>query len=160
MTVPSTFFFALINFALFVTVLALLLRKPLARYFAARSEAIAKAVADAAAAEAAAQSRAHEIQGRLARIEEEITALQQQAREMGEQEQRDIIARAHEFAEKSAQDTDRLVEQELRKVKKVLRGRTVDLAILMAERLLREQMTPDDQGRLAQQFVRQLGSLH
>jgi F-type H+-transporting ATPase subunit b len=100
------------------------------------------------------------IQSRLQHVEAEITKMRQEAQAAGEHEKQEIIQKAEAFAEKSQLETSQLVEQEVRRIKKSLRGKTVDIAILMAERLLQEQITPDDQGRLAQQFVQRLGSLH
>ncbi len=160
MTAPSSFYFGLINFAIFATALFFVLKRPLRGYFAARAVSIRDAVEAARRAEELAVARAKEIQLRLDHIDAEIADMKRQAKQTGEEERREIIQRAESFAAKASQDTELMVKQELQRLKKSLRNTTVDLAIVMAERILREQITPDDQGRLAQQFVQRLDDLH
>lgn len=160
MTAPSTFYFGLINFALFTGALVLLLRRPLRGYFLTRATTIRAAVESARQAEEAAVARSRDIHQRLDRIEADIAEIKQQAQSMGEQDRAAIVQRAEAFAVKLSHDTELMVSQELQRLKKSLRNTTVDLAIVMAERLLREQITPDDQGRLAQAFVQRLDGLH
>lgn len=160
MTVPATFYFGLINFVLFLGALALVLRRPVRGFFFARAKTIRAAVEAAQQAEAAAVRRMQEIRRRLDQIDAEIQDIKRQAQVTGEQDREAIVQRAQAFAVKSAHDTELMVRQELQRLKKGLRSTTVDLAIVMAERLLREQITPDDQGRLAQAFVQRLDGLH
>ncbi len=160
MTIPATFYFGLINFAIFVGALILLLRRPLKTYFMSRASAIREAVESARCAEDAAVARSQDIQLRLDRIDAKIAEMVQHAKATGAQERDVIVQRAEAFAEKLSQDTELMVTQEMQRLKKSLRNTTVDLAILIAERMLREQISPDDQGRLAQQFVQRLDGLH
>lgn len=154
------FVFSVINFALFVVALVWLLRRPLQAHFSSRAQRLEVALAEARVAEEAAQRRLDEIRQQLAQSEHAIAELKAQLRTDGERDRQAMVARAHEMAKKLELDTERMVVQELRRSKETLRGTTVDMAILMAERLLREQLTTEDQFRLVRDYVQRLGSLH
>jgi F-type H+-transporting ATPase subunit b len=160
MHIPMVFIFAIINFTIFGVVMFLLLRKPIKKFFADRSAMLKESLASAERAETQAAARAKDIQQRMAKIESDIADLKKQSEQMGEEERARVVAHAEKTSEKMKADTTRMIAQELRRVKKSLRGTTVDVAILMAERILQQEITPDDQGRLAKQFVDRLGSVH
>ncbi|MBI4239254.1 MAG: ATP synthase F0 subunit B [Deltaproteobacteria bacterium] len=160
MVINWGFVFSVVNFFLFVVALYWLLRRPLQTHFAARAHDLEVALAEARGAEQTAQRRLDEIQKQLAQSEHAITELKAQMRADGELDRQAMVAKAHEMAKKLELDTERMIVQELRKNKETLRGTTVDMAILMAERLLREQLTTEDQFRLVRDYVQRLGSLH
>lgn len=159
MTIPSSIYFGLINFSLLIGLLVFLLRRPVRDFFATRAAILRQAVEGAREARAVAEHRLQEWDTRLACIEAEMQGLRTQLREEGELARQTIIARANEYAAKMTVETERMIAQELKRTKERLRATTVDLAILMAERYLREQTTTEDQVRLAQQYVRRLGQL-
>lgn len=154
--IPSSVYFGLINFGLLVGLLVAVLRRPVREFFATRAVTMRQSVEGAQVALAAAEQQAKECVERLNRIESEIGALRKQFQEEGVFERATIIQRAKEYSEKLSKDTERMVLQELKRTKEQLRGTTVDLAILMAERYLREQISADDQMRLIKQYVNRL----
>ncbi len=72
----------------------------------------------------------------------------------------EIVAQAKSYAAKMASDTERMIAQELRRSKELLKGTTIDLAIVIAERMLREQMTPAEHARLMKNYIQQLDGLN
>lgn len=159
MQIPSSIYFSLVNFALFAAGLGLLLRRPVRDFFGTRAAALRKAVDEARAAKEVAARRAKEYADRLARIEQETAELCRRFVEEGEVERRLLQENASANAAKLLQDTERMIAQELRRTKEQLRNTTVDLAILLAERYLREQMGPSDQRRMVQSYVQRMGQL-
>lgn len=160
MQIPSIFYFSVVNFVIFVAVLYFVLRRPARDFFSDRAAHLQKALAEADAVSQAANDRLRAIQQRMEQVEKEIAALQRRFQEEGALEQHAAVERAQAFAAKSAHDTKRMIQQELRRVHTHLRKTTVDVAIVMAERILREQTTPDDQSRLARAYIQKLGALH
>lgn len=152
-------FFA-INFILFAVGMYFVLRRPMAQFFAGRARLLAERIADAQTAERAALARLKSIEEKLVRSAAEIASLRDAIRRDGEAEQQALVDRATLAARKMRQDTDLMVGQELRRQKDVLKGTTVDMAILMAERMLRDQIGPDDHVRLARSYVKRLESFH
>ena len=159
MTIPHSIYFGFINFALLLGVLIFFLRRPVRDFFANRSAHLRKSISEARQARESALQQLKDIEIRLARVESEITAMRQQVQEEGELERAVIVKQAEEYAAKLGKDTERMIAQELKRTKELLRGTTVDLAILMAERYLREHIAPDDQTRLMRRYIERLGQL-
>ncbi len=160
MPVPTIFYYSVINFIIFVATLVLVLRKPAQQFFATRAALLRQSIEDARAAEVTAQQRANAIQQSLQNIAKEVAALHARFLEEGARERAEIVQRANSFAEKMKNDSDLMIAQEVRRMKKALRATAVDVAIVMAERILREHITPDDQGRLAKHYISRLGATH
>lgn len=159
MEVPSIFYFAVINFAIFVVAIVYFLRKPLNAYFSNRSSDLNNMITEAQSLESKANDRLRIIENRLASIEVEITNLNDRFLEEGKLEREQIIERANDFASRAKNDSERMMEQEMRRMREQLRNTTIDMAIIMAERILRDNVTPEDQGRLAKEYIEKLGAL-
>lgn len=159
MQIPHSIYFGFVNFFLLVGLLVLVLRRPVRDFFATRSVVWRKAIEETRTSLAAIEREVRAHTERLARTDAEIAALRKQFQEEGELERLTIVRRADDYAEKSRKDTERMIAQELKRTKEHLRGTTVDLAILMAERYLREQVTFDDHLRLIRRYVERLGQL-
>lgn len=160
MEIPQLLIWSAINFALFAGGMVLLLRRPMQAFFAKRAALLQDEVAQAQRAEQAANDRLVAIQGRLDQMETEMAELRRRLRAEGEQERLTMVRRAQSAAEKTHRETERMIAQELERGQHELRKTAVDMAILMAERILREQISPEDQRRLALNFVEKLSSLH
>lgn len=160
MHIPTLFYYSVLNFVVFAAALYVVLRKPTRDFFAARAELLAQRVADAGRAEADAKQRIDAIRTRMNALEGELVALRRQAEADAEAERLAIIQRAETFSSKIVADTERMIGQELGRAEETLKRTAVDVAIMMAERILREQMTPDDQGRVAMRFVDRIGTKH
>lgn len=159
MHIPNSIYFGFINFFLLVGLLVFALRRPVRDFFATRSAVWRKAIDETRISLAAVERAVQANTERLARTDAEIAVLRKQFQEEGELERATIVQRADDYAEKLRRDTERMIAQELKRTKEHLRGTTVDLAILMAERYLREQVTSDDQMRLIRRYVERLGQL-
>lgn len=154
------FYYSVFNFVVFVGVLFVALRKPVREFFAARADLLAQRVRQAGQAEEEAKVRLDEIRARMTRLETDVAAMRRQAEQDGEIERLAIVQRAESFSQKIARDTERMIAQELSRSEDALKRTSVDMAILMAERILREQMSPEDQGRVASRFVERIGTKH
>lgn len=160
MEIPRLLIWSVINFVLFAGGMVWLLRRPMQAFFAKRAAWLQDEVAKARQAEQAANDRLAAIQVRLDQMDTEMAELQRRLRAEGEQERQTMVRRAQHLAEKIRRETERTITQELERGQHELRKTAVDMAILMAERILREQISPEDQRRLALNFVEKLSSLH
>lgn len=160
MEIPQLLMWSVINFVLFAGGMVFLLRRPAREFFAKRAELLQAEVTKAAQAERTANERLAAIQGRLDQMDVEMAELQRRLRAEGEQERQTMVRRAQAMAEKAHRETERMIAQELESGRQELRKTAVDMAILMAERILREQISPEDQRRLALNFAERLSSLH
>jgi F-type H+-transporting ATPase subunit b len=149
--------FKAVNFAILLGVLIYFLRKPIAGYLV-RSAGEMKQGLDAArksaaetAAEVAQQKR--NIEGMQAELERMVAAAKVDATA----ELRRMTEQAEAQAAKSKAQTALQIEQEVRKARQALQAEMAEQTTRLAERLIRERMTPELQARLVAGYTRQMG---
>lgn len=148
-----------LNFALLAGALIYFLRRPAGRYFASRTESIRKGIDDATAARKNAEDRAAEMERRLGSLETEIAQLRSKAREetVAEEERlraetAQALARIHERAGQEILSTTSHARNELR-------AEAARLALELAERNVRQRMTPELASGLLSSFVNDLARI-
>jgi F-type H+-transporting ATPase subunit b len=146
-----------INFLILIFLLSKFLFKPLAKFLADRSTGIEKSLAEAKAAHEAAAKAQAEYQAQMREAQREIAAIREQG-------QREVEAERQRLLQASRAEADRLVghakaeiEAETKRAKAALREEAAGIALAAAERLLGRTISGDDQKRLADQYVRELG---
>lgn len=158
--IPSSVYYSIINFTLFVVLMVYVLRRPLRRYLQTRSKVFEAMLLESQKAHRDAELKFKDYETRMARVESEIAALRRVAREEGEKDRATIVDQARGYAAKLKADTRRMISQELRTSKEMLKGTTIDLAIVLAERMLRQQLKPADHAKLVKGYVQQLEGLN
>ncbi|RMF85936.1 MAG: hypothetical protein D6736_16305 [Nitrospinota bacterium] len=145
------------NFAVIVIVLYLLLRKRISAALQNRQSRIEKAIEDSqkAVAEAEAQLRSHE--ERVRNLDTEIAQIKQQGAEEREALLQRMEADARTAADRIVQNARLNIEQEVEKAKASLQAEAADLAIRLAEDLLKTHMQEADHQRLVQRYLTQIG---
>lgn len=151
--------FPLINFLIFLYLIKRF-AVPVARdHFRTRHEGIRRLVAEAAAAKDQAETRAQEYRDRLARLKEEVKRIHETFTSEGEREKARMLREAEGQAAKVKADADFLVGQEMKVAQARLLQETARLAHASAEKMIRSHLTPEDDKRLADEFVTKLGGL-
>lgn len=131
--------------------------KPLAGFFKDRREGIATALAEAKAARTEAERELEAQRSKVADLEAELSRV----RDTGEREREEIGARIE--VEQKAQ-ADRLLEQtrgaielETAKARAELQARAAELAMGLAEEMLKKNIGPEDQERFVSEYLVKLG---
>ena len=153
----ATIIFSTINLALFCYIIA---RSgvPLVRQWVLdRRNQIVTELEEAAAARGEAMRLKAEWEQRIAKLDETIREMREQAKRDAERERERILADAHKVAEGIQRDAERTIAAELRGMRSELRAKVVREAIRLAEDEVRKQWTPADQERFVSDFVRQVG---
>lgn len=149
--------FKTINFAILMGLLIYFLRKPIAGYLAKSAGEMKQGLDDArkSAAETAAEvlQQKRNIEGMQAELERMVAAAKGDAAV----ELRRMTEEAEAQAAKSKAQTALQIEQEVRKARQALQAEIGDQTTRIAERLIRERMTPEQQKRLVAGYARQLG---
>lgn len=158
--IPSSVYYSIINFVIFVALMVFVLRKPLRAFLQTRRETFETMLAESQKAHTEAAAKLAEYETRLAQLDAEIAEMKRAAKEEGEKDRAAIVAQAKEYASKLKTDTSRMIAQELRSSKELLKGTTIDLAIVLAERMLRQQLKPADHAKLVKGYVQQLEQLN
>jgi F-type H+-transporting ATPase subunit b len=147
-----------VTFGLAVLLLWRLFWKPLARFMRQRSERVERSIEEAEDARAQARRLEVDLRHRLAGIEAEARALLERAAKEGRAEREAVLAEAQAEAKRLIDEATRQIGIEREKTVRELRSETVTLAMLIAERALRQSVDPEIQQRLAREFIAGLKS--
>ena len=127
-------------------------------FFTARSAKIVQDMAEAGQLRTQAEARAAEMERRLAGIQSDIAALREESRKQA-------LAEAERIAQQTVVETAKIhaqAEQDIALAAKAARAElkrhSAELAVALAERLIRARMTTATQDELVREFVRGLDS--
>lgn len=154
------FLYRVLNFSIVVAILVYFLTKPLKKGLAGRREEIEKALSEAKKAKEDAEAKFAEYDRKLAQATEEIAEISDAIRREGELEKQKIIANAKAMAKQIEQDAGKAAELEVAKARQVLQREAVQLAVGIAEELLKKNFTKDDDARLIDEYMQKVGELH
>src|SRR5262245_21787068 len=119
----------------------------------ARHQQIKSDLASAAEARAAAQARFEQQEKRLAALESEIAAIVAGIKQEAEAEKARLIAMAEDRAKRIREQSEFIIEQQVRQAQEDLRREVAIAAVALAEQIVRNQLGPADQQRLIDTFV-------
>lgn len=147
------------NLLLFVGALIFLLRRPIGASMVARRDAIRQELMRAQEERRAALAKLEEVEARLARLDAEVETVRAQAKREAEAE-RESIARS------TAEETRRLREQATREIESAgkaarqdLRRYAAEQSVRLAEDLIRRDIGADDDTRLMNEYIGDLGGI-
>jgi F-type H+-transporting ATPase subunit b len=151
--VDRSLFIQAINFALLLFILVKLLYKPLLAKMDERSQAIRKSLDEAQAARAEAQREREEHAGRLQAAYAEAQAIRATALKEAAEEQRKLVEAARAEAGRLVESARNELAQDVRRARQDLRQEVSDLAITVAERLIRKSLRDEDHRRIVQDAI-------
>ncbi len=126
--------------------------------FAERSAAIKQAAQEARERREKADRMAGDIQARLSAIEAEVHAIHERAQAEGERQKRELIAAAEAESQKILANARNEVDNRLKHASTELTEFAGQLASERAEQILREKITDQDQQKLFQESLREVGN--
>jgi F-type H+-transporting ATPase subunit b len=151
--------FAAINFAILLFILGYFLRKPVKEFFASRAALIRKDIGDSEALKNQAEKKYREYESRLARIEQETGALIGQLKQDGQLEKARLMQTAQDQIQALQATSQRIMGHELQRAKEELKKEAVQLAAQLAEDLVRQNITAEDQRRLVKTYLEKMEGL-
>jgi F-type H+-transporting ATPase subunit b len=154
-----SFLFKVVNFGILMAILIKALKKPLGNFLKNRRTRVREALEEAERAKAEAQRKMQDYEKRLARIDEEIEEIRHALRGEGEREKARIIHDAEQMAEKIRAQAQATAQQEIQVAQQVLREEVADLAVKLAEEILKKGMSKADQKKLVEEYVAQMETL-
>jgi F-type H+-transporting ATPase subunit b len=148
-----------VNLALFVGGLVYLLTRKmkLGEAFKTRRDTIKQELAKAQQERDAALAKLKEVEDRLARLDSEVSTIREQSkREAAEESERIAKSTEVEVARLSEQ-AKREIERAGKAAKHELRNYAAATSVRLAEEIIRREMRPEDDARLLQRNVQELG---
>ncbi|HKE19042.1 MAG TPA: ATP synthase F0 subunit B [Kofleriaceae bacterium] len=155
---PPGLLFALINFAVFVSILVKFAGPKLATYLRVRHETVKGQLDEAARLRAEARDKLDEYNRRIEGMDQEVTRLMHEIRAEAEAERDHMLAQARSQAEALTREAQLRIESEIARARLALEREVVAAAVAAAEKVLRERTTPEDQARLFDGFIASLGA--
>ena len=149
----KTFALQLVNFGLLLFLLIKFGGPAVRKALEARHQQIKSDLASAADARAAAQARFEQQEKRLAALENEIATIASGIKQEAEAEKARMIALAEDRAKRIREESEFVIEQQVKQAEEDLRREVAAAAVALAEKIVRNQLGPSDQQRLIDTFV-------
>ncbi len=154
------FLWRIFNFVVMAAILIFFLAKPLKKGLSGRRADIEKTLAEAKQAKEEAEAKFAEYDQKLSKAAEEIAGLSEAIRKEGELEKEKIIENAKAMAIQIEKDAEKTAALEIAKAKAELKREAVELAVGIAEEVLKKNFTKDDDTRLIDEYMKKVGELH
>ena len=142
-----------LNFTVLVYILVKFGKKPVSDALNGRVESIQNAFDDLEARRSEAEQKYAEYERKLSGIDEQAKHMLETFREQGQAEKEKIIARARDTAETIKAKAEFYVQQELVRAKTELQSEVADMAVKMAEELIRKNLNEQDHHRLISEYL-------
>jgi F-type H+-transporting ATPase subunit b len=146
-----------VNFLILILLLSRFLFTPLKQFMADRAAGIERSLTEAKAAREAAAKAQEEYRAQLQATQREAAALREQAQREVEDERQRLLKASREESQRLVEGARAVIEAETRRARAALRDEVATLTVAAAERLLGRALTGEDQRRLAEQYVQDLG---
>jgi F-type H+-transporting ATPase subunit b len=147
----------LTNLILVIAVLVWVGRKPLAAFFAGRTEAIREQLAEAQRARAEAETKLAEIEASMSSLDHELQQIKETAEKEAWDEYQRLLTVAEQDAAKTLERARREIEGMTRAAQIELKEHAASLSIQLATEKIRSEMTDEDRSRLLERFVAKVG---
>jgi F-type H+-transporting ATPase subunit b len=147
-----------VNFGLLLIVLVKLLYKPLMAKMEERTLAIKRSLEEAQAARAEAQREREEFAAKIQAAHAEAQAIRAAALAEAAEEQRRLVDSARAEAARLVESARSELEQDVRRARQDLRREVGDLAISVAERLVKRSLRDEDHRRIVDDAIARVGS--
>jgi len=148
-----------INTIALLALLMYFLKKPLVSFFSERRASIARDLQEAKEQRARAESQIKEYQRKIADMEKELERMRAELTKSAESESQKVVANAERMAAAIVDAARLTADQEVRKAKAALKHEAVELAMGMAEALIRDRITDGDRQRITEDYLAKVGGM-
>jgi ATP synthase F0 subunit b len=149
----------LINLVVFVGLAIYFLRRPLSEKLDERREGVRRDLMRAREERDAALAKLAEVEARLGNLNAEVESVREQARREAAEERERIRRQTEEDALKIRGQAQREIESISKAARADLRTYAAEQSIRLAEEMIRREMKPEDDARLINEYVEDLGGI-
>jgi F-type H+-transporting ATPase subunit b len=146
-----------VNFGIIAGVLVYFLAKPLKSFMKKRIEMIETSIAEAKISREDALKRLAGVEDRLKDKDAEIKSLLSMAEENGRKEKELLLIESEKMTEDILASAKENIDAELLKAKEVLRKEAALMAVELAEKLVRENISQEDRARIIEEYLAKVG---
>jgi F-type H+-transporting ATPase subunit b len=148
--------YRVMNFAVLAVALFLLLRKPVSDGLNSRIKGIKDELNELEAAKKAAEKELARYQDKLDKLDQEAEKLIAEYVRQGKEAKERILKEAESAAIKLEEQARRNIENEFKKARIKLKEEILDKALLKAEEMIKSKITPEDQDRLVDEYLKKV----
>jgi F-type H+-transporting ATPase subunit b len=148
-----------INTVALFALLIYFVKKPLVTFFAERKDQIRRDLAEALEQREAALRLLAEYKEKIAGMEKELDRMRVELRKAAESDSEKVMANAERMSGAIVESAKMTAEQEVRKARESLRNEAVELAVQMAETMIREKITEKDRKRIVEDYLVKVGGM-
>lgn len=148
-----------INTVALIALLIYFVKKPLVTFFAERKDQIRRDLAEALEQREAALRLLAEYKEKIAGMEKELDRMRVELRKAAESDSEKVMANAERMSGAIVESAKMTAEQEVRKARESLRNEAVELAVQMAETMIREKITEKDRKRIVEDYLVKVGGM-
>jgi len=152
------FIFMLVNFALFLLILAKYLAPAGTKVSKERHDMIKTALDEAAALRAQAQAKLTEYEARIKNVDDEVKKIVDDIRAAADEDKKRILENAERQSAQMKRDAELRIAAEIEMARAKLSREVAVAASAATEKLLREKVTADDQKKLVGNFISGMGA--
>lgn len=149
----------LVNLLLFAGLLVYILRRPIGQAFRDRRDHIRRELMRAQEERNAALAKLEEVEGRLARLDSEVESIRAQAQKDAAEERVRIERQTEEEIRKIREQSQRDIESAAKAARAGLREYAAEQSVRLAEEMIRRDIRPEDDARLVNEYVEELGGI-
>lgn len=147
------------NFAALLIILVKFLSKPIANAMGSRRMAIVNQFEELNGRRAEVEATYKGYEARIGQIESEVAEILEAAKAQAEVAREKILADATRAAADIEKKAKMSIQYELSLAKNTLRAEVADQAALMAEEIIRKNLTETDQAKLVEDYLEKVGAL-
>ena len=150
--------YRVMNFAVLAIAIFFIARKPVSQMLGSRIQGIKDELKELEEKKKDAEKTLADYNAKLAELEKEGEAIVEQYIQQGKVTREKILAEAATAAEKLEEQARRNIEHEFKDARKKLQRDIVEKALLKAEELVKNTITPGDQDRLVDEYLEKVGA--
>jgi len=148
-----------INTVALIALLGYFLKKPLVSFLSERKAQIARDLEEAKEQLDRAERIIEEYKEKIAGMEKELEGMRTELKKSADAETEKVVANADRMALTMVEAAKVAAEQELRKAKIALKNEAVEMAVQLAESLIREKINDADRKRIAEDYLVKVGGM-
>ena len=155
--IPSFEVWRWVNLIIFVVAFIYILRRPVSDAMRARREGIRRELMRAQEERNAALAKLEEVEARLAKLDAEVASIHEQSQREAAEERERIRRSTESETQKLREQAQREIESAGKAARQELREFAAEQSVRLAEEMIRRDIRPEDDARLVQLRVEELG---
>ena len=156
---PWLLMWRVINTLALIGLLIYFVKKPLVSFFEERKSAIVRELEEAKLKRDEAISLIEDYKTKMAGMEQELAKMSAELKKAAESDSQKLVVAAEHLSAAMVESAKMTAEQEVRKARILLKNEAVELAMTMAEALIKEKINDHDRKRIVEDYLVKVGGM-